>query len=115
MLPTLLLFRYGQDQQPPIYKWEDGDANLMGARKPHVPADFVLEPNELIVKIELQWDIISMRYVKFWTNKGRTFEWGFPDVPGATVAVSTPPVPGAYLAGFRGFEGKPRAGISKKR
>ncbi|WIA17009.1 hypothetical protein OEZ85_013919 [Tetradesmus obliquus] len=108
-------FWYGPNQQPPIYKYEDGDANLMGARKPHVPADFELEAGELITKVELQWDIISMRYVKFTTNTGRTWDWGFPGVAGAYTAVSEAPVAGAYLAGMRGFEGKPRAGISKKR
>ncbi|KAF6254331.1 hypothetical protein COO60DRAFT_1703369 [Scenedesmus sp. NREL 46B-D3] len=107
-------FWYGPNQQPPIYKYDDGDANLMGARKPHVPADFELAAGELITKVELQWDIVSMRYVKFTTNTGRTWDWGFADVAGASTAVSEAPVPGAYLAGMRGFEGKPRP-VSKKR
>lgn len=70
---------------------------------------------ELITKVELQWDPISMRGVRFWTNQGRQWDWGFLDIPGATKATSEAPVKGAYLAAMRGFEGKPRAGISKKR
>jgi hypothetical protein len=50
----------------------------------------------------------------FTTNKGRTLSWGFKDVTGATKAVAEAPVPGAYVAAIRGFEGKP-APVSKKR
>jgi len=53
--------RYGPKQQPPIYTYLDGDANLFGARKPHLPQEFTLAPDELITKVELQWDPISMR------------------------------------------------------
>lgn len=53
--------RYGPKQQPPIYSYYDGDANLFGARKPHLPQEFTLAPDELITKVELQWDPISMR------------------------------------------------------
>lgn len=70
---------------------------------------------ELITRVELQWDPISMRGVRFWTNLGRKWEWGYLDIPGATKATSSAPVPGAYLAAMRGFEGKPRARIAKKR
>lgn len=86
----------------------------MGARKPHIPKEFELAPGENIVKVLLQWDTISMRYAKLTTSLGRELEWGFKDVAGATTAVSEPPVPGAYLAAFRGFEGKPRP-VAKKR
>lgn len=40
--------------------------------------------------------------------------WGFKDVPGSTKAAVDAPVPGAYVAAFRGFEGKP-APVAKKR
>lgn len=107
-------FWYGPKQQPPIYTYLDGDANLFGARKPHLPQEFTLAPDELITKVELQWDPISMRYAVFTTNKGRALSWGFKDVAGATTAVAEAPVKGAYLAAIRGFEGKP-APVSKKR
>jgi hypothetical protein len=55
--------RYGPKQQPPIYTYYDGDANLFGARKPHLPQEFSLEEGELITRVELQWDPISMRCV----------------------------------------------------
>lgn len=58
---VLLPCRYGPKQQPPIYTYYDGDANLFGARKPHLPQEFTLGPDELINKVELQWDPISMR------------------------------------------------------
>jgi hypothetical protein len=54
------------------------------------------------------------RHAVFNTNKGRTLSWGFPNVAGATKAVAEAPVPGAYVAAIRGFEGKP-APVSKKR
>eukprot|EP00879_Flechtneria_rotunda_P027283 GHRR01029224.1.p1 GENE.GHRR01029224.1~~GHRR01029224.1.p1 ORF type:complete len:228 (+),score=10.75 GHRR01029224.1:49-684(+) len=107
-------FWYGPDLMPPIYKYEDGDENLMGARKPHIPAEFVLRTGEQITQVELQWDPVSMRNVRLWTNEGRVFAWGFPNVTGATTAMATAPVPGAYMAAMRGFEGKPRP-VSKKR
>jgi hypothetical protein len=110
----LSLDRYGPTQQPPIYKWEDGDANLMGARKPHIPMEFNLQPGEVITKVQIQWDPISMRHCTFTTSTGRELSWGFPNVTGCTTATAAAPVPGAYLAGFRGFEGKPRP-VSKKR
>jgi hypothetical protein len=53
--------RYGPKQQPPIYTYYDGDANLFGARKPHLPQEFNLAPDEVITRVELQWDPISMR------------------------------------------------------
>jgi hypothetical protein len=53
--------RYGPNFQPPIYEYKDGDANLIGARKPHIPQQFDLQRNELITKAEVQWDPISMR------------------------------------------------------
>eukprot|EP00775_Hariotina_reticulata_P010764 gene10764-10920_t len=107
-------FWYGPNQQPPIYKWEDGDANLMGARKPHIPLEVSLQQGEVITKVQIQWDPISMRHCTFTTNTGRQLSWGFPNVTGCTTATAVAPVPGAYLAGFRGFEGKPRP-VSKKR
>jgi hypothetical protein len=55
------VFRYGANKQPPIYTYLDGDSNLFGARKPHIPQEFTLEEGELITKVELQWDPISMR------------------------------------------------------
>lgn len=54
------------------------------------------------------------RYAAFSTNKGRVLSWGFKDVPGSTKAAVEAPVPGAYVAAFRGFEGKP-APVAKKR
>lgn len=63
ILPLLPTHRYGPKQQPPIYTYHDGDSNLFGARKPHLPQEFTLEDGELITKVELQWDPISMRCV----------------------------------------------------
>jgi hypothetical protein len=54
------------------------------------------------------------RYAALTTNKGRVLSWGFKDVPGSTKAAVEAPVPGAYVAAFRGFEGKP-APVAKKR
>ena len=48
-----------------------------------------------------------MRWIQFTTNAGRAFEWGFKDVPGRQEITATAPRDGAYLAAFRGFEGKP--------
>lgn len=58
--------------------------------------------------------LLLCRHAVFTTNKGRTLSWGFPNVAGATKAVAEAPVPGAYVAAIRGFEGKP-APVSKKR
>lgn len=55
--------RYGPNKQPPIYTYYDGDSNLFGARKPHLPQEFTLDADELITQVELQWDPISMRWV----------------------------------------------------
>jgi hypothetical protein len=66
-MPTYQPCRYGPKQQPPIYTYYDGDSNLFGARKPHLPQEFALDQDEVINKVELQWDPISMRCV----------QWGF--------------------------------------
>jgi hypothetical protein len=58
--------------------------------------------------------LLVARYAVFTTSKGRALSWGFKDVEGATKAVVSAPVPGAYVAAIRGFEGKP-APVSKKR
>lgn len=63
LFPRASTHRYGPKQQPPIYTYYDGDANLFGARKPHLPQEFTLEDGELITRVELQWDPISMRCV----------------------------------------------------
>lgn len=62
LFPRASTRRYGPKQQPPIYTYHDGDSNLFGARKPHLPQEFTLEDGELITRVELQWDPISMRY-----------------------------------------------------
>ncbi|KAF6256750.1 hypothetical protein COO60DRAFT_1528060 [Scenedesmus sp. NREL 46B-D3] len=87
-------------------QYTHADRLLVGAKRPHVPKNFTLYRDEVLVRAELEWDNI-MR----WANlpapcKGRWFAWGFPDVAGATRAVVQAP-PGTYVAAFRGFEGKP--------
>lgn len=53
------IHRYGPDQLPPIYKYEDGDENLFGARKPHVPGDLELEKGELLHLPCIAWKTMS--------------------------------------------------------
>ena len=48
-----------------------------------------------------------MRFMSFWTNRGRKAAWGFPSTENATRAVALPDRPGSYLAAIRGNEGRP--------
>jgi hypothetical protein len=67
--------------------------------------------------VELQHDDV-MRWMAFTTNHGHTYEWGFKDKPNTEYHVIAAPRDGAYLAAFRGFEGKqlpPELGGYKKR
>ncbi|GBF88704.1 tyrosine serine phosphatase [Raphidocelis subcapitata] len=90
----------------PSYGGVTNDLDLLfGARKPHQPFAFALEPGEKIVKVELQHDSV-MRWMAFTTNLGHRYEWGFKDQPDAESYVIEAPRPGAYLAAIRGFEGK---------
>jgi hypothetical protein len=59
-----------------------------------------------------------MRWMAFTTQLGRRFAWGFKGVEGAKSYTVYAPRDGAYLAAFRGFEGKqlpPELGGYKKR
>jgi len=48
-----------------------------------------------------------MRWMAFTTNLGNRYEWGFKDAsPAVESHVESAPRDGAYLAAFRGFEGK---------
>eukprot|EP00775_Hariotina_reticulata_P009683 gene9683-9841_t len=82
------------------------DELLIGARRPHVPKMCELYKDEVLVRAEFQWDSI-MRWMNFTSNLGRYFAWGFPNVEGAQTIIQQAPHPGAYIAAFRGFEGKP--------
>jgi hypothetical protein len=87
-------------------------AHAHPARAPHPP----LQP-QAIVRVDLQHDHV-MRWMSFTTSKGYTYEWGFKDNANTTAATITPPREGAYLAAFRGYEGKqlpPELGGYKKR
>lgn len=56
--------------------------------------------------VELQHDNV-VRWIAFVTQTGRRFEWGFKDfTDNETNIVEDAPRDGAYLAAFRGFEGK---------
>ena len=90
----------------PSYGGVTNDQELLfGARKPHKMLNWTLEPGEKMVKVELQHSDV-MRWMAFTTSAGRRFEWGFKDAPGAETFVIEPPREGAYLAAFRGYEGK---------
>ncbi|KIY96229.1 hypothetical protein MNEG_11733 [Monoraphidium neglectum] len=79
---------------------------LFGAKKPHKPFNFTLAPGEKIVKVVLQHDEV-MRWISFTTNLGNKYEWGYKDYQAnTTTTTSLAPRDGAYLAAFRGFEGK---------
>jgi hypothetical protein len=58
-----------------------------------------------ITRVELQHDSV-MRWMAFTTSLGNKYEWGYPGEPNATDVVLDAPREGAYLAAFRGFEGK---------
>jgi hypothetical protein len=69
------------------------------------------------VRIDLQHDHV-MRWMAFTTSKGAAYEWGFKNHPNTTAVTALPPREGAYLAAFRGYEGKqlpPSLGGYKKR
>uniref|UniRef100_A0A383VG82 Uncharacterized protein n=1 Tax=Tetradesmus obliquus TaxID=3088 RepID=A0A383VG82_TETOB len=86
-------------------QYTHADRLLVGARRPHVPRNFTLYRDEVLVRAELEWDTI-MRWANFTSSQGRWFAWGFPNVTGVTKAAVQAPA-GAYIAAFRGFEGKP--------
>jgi hypothetical protein len=60
-----------------------------------------------------------MRWMAFDTSAGRRYAWGYKDVDANVTRVTSPaPRDGAYLAAFRGFEGRqlpPELGGYKKR
>lgn len=70
------------------------------------------------MRVEVEWDHI-MRWMAFNTNLGNHHEWGFKNASeNVTDVVVDAPREGAYLAAFRGFEGKqlpPELGGYKKR
>ncbi|GBF89996.1 tyrosine serine phosphatase [Raphidocelis subcapitata] len=102
----------------PTYGNTSNDFDLLfGAKKPHQPFNFTLQPGEMITRVDLQHDSV-MRYMAFTTQWGRRYEWGFKDMPGVESYTAYAPREGAYLAAFRGFEGKqlpPELGGYKKR
>lgn len=85
---------------------ETSDELLIGARRPHVPQEFRLYKEEVLVRLEIQYDHI-FRWANFTSNLGRYFAWGFPNVANTTTIIQTAPARGAYLAAFKGSEGKP--------
>ncbi|KIZ04484.1 hypothetical protein MNEG_3476 [Monoraphidium neglectum] len=132
-ITALELYHSGSGWHDPFIGWHAGgelkgvrptygnatndDALLLGARRPHQPASFALQPGEKIVRVELQHDSV-MRWMAFVTQLGRRFEWGFKDRENATSDADYAPRDGAYLAAVRGYEGKqlPKAlGGYKKR
>eukprot|EP00879_Flechtneria_rotunda_P015909 GHRR01016637.1.p1 GENE.GHRR01016637.1~~GHRR01016637.1.p1 ORF type:complete len:173 (+),score=25.65 GHRR01016637.1:1128-1646(+) len=94
--------RYGRG----TWLYSARDDLLIGANRPHFPKNCTLYKDEAIVRVEIQWDHI-MRWFNFTTNLGRGFAWGFDKVPGTRKVVVDAPAPGAYVAAFRGYEGKP--------
>ena len=70
------------------------------------------------MRVDLQYDDV-MRWLGFTTSLGNFYSWGYKDMnPNTTSVAVLPPRDGAYLAAFRGFEGKqlpPELGGYRKR
>lgn len=61
---VLLLRRYGHGAE----QYTHADRLLVGARRPHVPRNFTLYRDEVLVRAELEWDTI-MRWVNFTSSQ----------------------------------------------
>jgi hypothetical protein len=60
VLVLLLTARYGHGAE----QYTHADRLLVGARRPHVPKNFTLYRDEVLVRAELEWDSI-MRWANF--------------------------------------------------